>query len=95
MNNTLKNLGLCARAKKLVYGEELVLESVRNGKCFLIFIASDSGAVAFKNVHDKAKYYNVDVIDTFNTSELSMALGQDNRKVIGVKDEGFAKILKK
>lgn len=95
MNNTLQTLGLCARAKKLVYGEELVLESVRNGKCFLIFIASDSGAVAFKNVHDKANFYKVDVIDTFNTSELNMALGQENRKVIGVKDEGFAKILKK
>lgn len=94
-DNTLKTLGICARAKKLIYGEELVLESVRNGKCFLIFLASDTGAVAFKNVHDKANFYKVDVIDTYDTSELSMALGQENRKVIGVKDEGFAKILKK
>ncbi len=95
MENRLKTLGLCARAKKLVYGEELVLENVRNGKCHLIFIASDIGAVANKNVHDKAAFYNVDIIDSFCSEELSIALGVENRKVIGVLDEGFAKILKK
>ncbi len=95
MDNRLKTLGLAARAKKLVYGEELVLENVRKNKCFLIFQAKDCGAVSFKNVHDKAKYYNVDIIDTFTSEELSNALGLENRKVIGVLDEGFSKNLKK
>ena len=94
-NNTLKTLGLCARAGKLVYGEELVIERVRKGKCFLVFLASDTGAVAFKNVHDKAISYNVDVIDSYTTFELNSYLSKGNCKVIGVLDEGFAKILKK
>lgn len=95
MENKLKTLGLCARARKLVYGEELVLENVRKGKCYLIFVASDIGAVANKNVHDKAAFYNVDIIDSYRSEELSMALGVESRKVIGVLDEGLAKILKK
>ena len=48
-----------------------------------------------KNVHDKAAFYNVDIIDSYRSEELSMALGVESRKVIGVLDEGLAKILKK
>ncbi len=95
MDNRLKTLGLAARAKKVVYGEELVLENVRKNRCYLILQARDCGSVSFKNVHDKAKYYNVDIIDTFTSEELSNAVGLENKKVIGILDEGFSKNLKK
>lgn len=95
MNNKVNILGLCARARKIVTGEELVLAAIRSNKAKLVFIASDAGEVAKKNVKDKSAYYKVDVDDTLTTVELSQAIGMNNRKVVAILDEGFAKILKK
>lgn len=93
--NDLNNIGLCARANGVVLGQELVLEGIRKGSVFLVFIASDAGANAKKCVSDKANYYGVPYRMDYTTLELSRALGKDNRKVIGITNKGFAKILQK
>ncbi|MGM9971780.1 MAG: ribosomal L7Ae/L30e/S12e/Gadd45 family protein [Anaeroplasmataceae bacterium] len=95
MNKKLNDIGLCARARGIILGEELVLEAVRKGKVYLIFLANDAGQVAQKCITDKAKYYNVPVDNSFSTIELSNAIGKENRKVIGITNKGFAKILQK
>ena len=60
-----------------------------------IFLASDASANTKKMITDKAKFYNVTVDDTYSSYELSSAIGQDNRMVIGITSAGFLKILKK
>ncbi len=95
MNKKLNNIGLCAKAKGIVLGEQLVLEGIRKGRIFLVFLASDAGKVAQKCITDKAKYYNVPVDSSFTSLELSSAIGKENRKVIGITNKGFANILQK
>ena len=95
MNNKLNVLGLCARARKIVTGEELALAAIRSGKAHLVFVASDAGANVKKTIRDKSTYYGVDYDDTIPCAELSQASGMNNRKVVAILDEGFAKILKK
>lgn len=95
MNKKLNTIGLCNRASGIVLGEEIVLELVRKGKVYLIFLANDAGQVVQKNINDKAKFYNVPVDTSFSTEELSNAIGKENRKVIGITNKGFAKILQK
>lgn len=95
MNKDLLNIGLAHRAKKVLFGENLVLEGIRARNVYLVFIASDAGEVCRKNVSDKANYYGVPYRMDFNTEELSSAVGKENRKVIGITDKGFAKILEK
>lgn len=95
MNKILNNIGLCAKAKGIILGEELVLEGIRKGKVCLVFLASDAGKVVQKCITDKCAYYNVGVNSDFTTLELSDAIGKENRKVIGITNRGFLKILQK
>jgi ribosomal protein L7Ae-like RNA K-turn-binding protein len=43
---------------------------------------------------DKSKFYGVDVVQSFSSDELSNAIGKSNRKVIAIKDKGFADKMK-
>src|SRR5699024_12516817 len=59
----------------------------------LVIMAQDCSARTKKDLHNKASYYNVPVIDTISSKELKTAIGKD-RKVMGITDFGFAKRLK-
>lgn len=87
----LSILGLCQRARQLVSGEEMSLDLIKKNKAKLVILASDAGINTTKRVSDKAKTYNTQVIDAFTSDELNKAIGKINRKVITIKDYGFAK----
>ncbi len=95
MNKTLQNLGICARAKKLITGEDFVLEAVRNNTTKLVFIASDASENTTKKITDKCNTYKVAVNNNYTTLELSNAIGKNNRKIIAIMDNGFTKLLEK
>lgn len=91
MNKTkiLNLLGLCARARMITLGEDVVLGSLKHATHKLIFLASDAGNNIKKKVSDKALSFNATLIDTFTTDELSKAIGKENRKLILITDKGF------
>lgn len=95
MNNILNNLGICCRARGLISGEEFVIDGIRNGNVCLVFLASDASDNTRKRVNDKASFYHVDVVEDFDSAKLSQAIGKNNRKVIGITDRNFVKLLKK
>ncbi len=97
MDKILNNLGLCMRAGQLVVGENLVIDGIRKGEICYVFLANDCGQNTNKQVRDKAKFYNVEICDSYNSLELSNAVGKNNKKVLGVKKSGsnFLKILRK
>lgn len=84
----LNLLGLAMRARKVILGEEFVLKAMRNPKA-MVFLATDSGSNISKKVLDKSEFYGTKVIHTFTSTELSKAIGKDNRKVILLEDKGF------
>ena len=94
-NKILNNLGLCQRAGFVISGEEMVEEYVRQGKVYYIFLANDASNNTKKRVLDKAKYYNVEVDNSYSSLEISTAIGKSGRMVVGVTNSGFVKILKK
>lgn len=49
----LQLLGLAARARKTISGEELVVKEIRSGKAKLVFLASDASANTSKKIQDK------------------------------------------
>ena len=83
-------LGLAQRAGKLISGEELVIKAVQSGQARLVFLANDAAANLSKRITDKSNYYEIPVSTLFTEIELSHAIGQ-NRKVIALVDDGFAK----
>ncbi len=85
----LNLLGLAYRARKIVLGEEFVLNALSKNEYNLVFLASDAGENIKNKIIKKTNYYDVKLIDLLTTFELSNAIGKDNRKVILVSDKGF------
>ncbi len=90
----LNFLGLCQKAKKIVSGESFSLEQIKAKQAKLVFLASDAGVNTTKRIKDKSLFYEVEVIDSFSTEELSKAIGKNNRKVVTVIDKKFADKMK-
>ncbi len=95
MDRILNNLGLCNRAGGLITGEEAVVDGIRHGKVFYVFLANDASQNAQKMILDKSKFYNVEVCLDYTSYEISNAIGKSGRMVIGITNTNFKKILKK
>ena len=95
MDKILSNLGLCARARGLVDGTDIVVEEMANGKIKLIFLANNASDNTKKKIRDKAAFYKVEVVESYSSEELSHSIGKTNRMVIGIINQSFLKILKK
>lgn len=91
----LKSLGIGCRARLLISGEEFVIEEIRKNHVFLVFLANDASDNSKKKILDKAKYYNVEVIQDYSSEQLSNAIGKENRMVIGITSHKFASSLLK
>lgn len=89
----LNLLGLAQRARKLTLGEEFVLKGLTKEHS-LVFLASDAGENIKNKILKKTDYYSVFLIDSFDSNELSKAIGKENRRVILVSDKGFTKKFK-
>ena len=85
-------MGIAVRARKIITGTELTINGIRDHKVKLVIMADECSPRTKKDLHNKATYYNVPVVDTIGSDELKMAIGRD-RKVIGITDRGFAKRL--
>ena len=92
MNNQriLNMLGLATRARKIILGEEFVLNAMKRPDT-LVFIATDAGANITKKINNRAVTYHTQVINHFTSDELSHAIGKNNRKVLLLEDKGFIK----
>ncbi len=86
-------LGLAARARKLVTGEELVIKSIRKKEVHLVIVANDASDPTKKKLQDKCQHYGVTLKFAAERGELGAAIGKYERVVVGVTDEGFAQKL--
>ena len=94
MHKVLQLLGLAYKAKKVISGEDFCVEAIRKGEAKYLFLASDAGVNTTKKITDKANFYKVVVDNRFTSSELSSAIGKNNRMVVAITDSGFAKKIK-
>ena len=95
MDKILSNLGLCARARGLVDGTDIVCSLMANNRIYLVFLANEASENTKKKIRNKANYYNVEVQESYSSEELSSAIGKVVRMVVGISNESFLKILKK
>lgn len=93
MNNYLNTIGLACRARKVVTGETLITK-IRSQEVDFVIIATDASDNTKKKITDKCTSYNIDYVIASTISELSKAIGKNNRVAIGIQDRGFAKNLK-
>ena len=87
----LQMLGLAARARKIISGEELVVNEIRHGNAKLVLLASDASANTSKKLTDKCTYYNVELHVFGDRYDLGHATGKEARVALAITDNGFAK----
>lgn len=98
MNNedkTLSFIGLAARSRNMITGEELTVKGIQRGQIFFVIITEDASENTKKKVTDKCKFYNIPFVTKFNRYDLGHAVGKEARVVVGITDEGFSKKLEK
>ncbi|CAM2831018.1 L7Ae/L30e/S12e/Gadd45 family ribosomal protein [Fructilactobacillus fructivorans] len=92
-NKVLNLLGIARRAGKIISGEGIVLNAIKNRKVNYLFIASDCGASTKKKFLDKSKFYEVPVNTGMLKDDLSEAIGM-KRSIVAIEDKGFSKKFK-
>ncbi len=89
------SLGLAYRARKLVVGTDITLSHMYKKKVTLVILATDASDATKKKIYDKAKTYQIQVVEAISSHELSDAIGKYGIKVAGVTDQGFSRMLLK
>ena len=99
---TLRALGLCAKAGKLITGTPLICEALkakkgRPGGVLLVLAASDNAENTEKRLSDRCAYYGVRLVCTeFTGIELSRALGKSSRvAAVAVTEENLCHLVEK
>ncbi len=87
-------LGLANRARKLVSGEELVLNEIQKKTAKLVILSEDASEATKKKFQNKCLFYDIKLVTVGDRATLGHAIGKERRVVIAVLDEGFsAKLL--
>lgn len=86
-------LGLAARARKVVTGEEQVIKEVRGQKAKLVILSQDASKNTRKKMQDKCKSFNVELHEFATRDLLGHAIGREARVSVAIMDSGFAKKL--
>lgn len=95
-DKVLGMIGLAQRAGKVVSGEYMTEEAIRNGSAKLVVIASDVSENTRKKFSDKCTYYGVPLREHSDKESLGHGIGKQFRASLAVTDEGMAQaILKK
>ena len=84
-------LGLARRAGKLSFGTESCIQEIEKNKIKLIIIAINAAErtkMNFKNICNNKK---IPIFAILNIDEISKAIGQSNKAVVGIKDINFSK----
>ncbi len=89
----LSLLGLAQRAGKIITGEERVLAAVRSGEARLVILASDAAKNTRKKLTDKCLSFGVQLIEFGTRTQLGHALGKQERVVVSINDDGFARLV--
>jgi ribosomal protein L7Ae-like RNA K-turn-binding protein len=91
MDKFFQQLGLAARARLCVTGEDTIISYIRNNKVKLVIVATDASINTKKLYQNKCQFYNVKYLEYGDINALSQALGKVNRVAVGVCDAGFTK----
>ncbi len=93
---TLRALGLCARARKLIYGTPMVCEALKSkNKPRLVLCAKDNSENTAKRLHDRCAFYGVPVeVLQSDGATLAAALGKSGvLAAVAVSDENMCRLV--
>ena len=94
-NKVLSMLGLSMKAGKVKSGAFAATDAIKSGKAWRVIIATDASDNTKKEFSDMCTFYEVPFSEYSTKEDLGRAIGKEERSVLAVCDEGFAKALEK
>ncbi len=96
-DKTLLALGLCAKARKLIFGTPMICEAMRGkGKPVLVVSASDNSPNTAKKLADKCAHYGTELLMLdANGEQLASAVGKKGKiAAVAVTDENLSRLVR-
>lgn len=83
-------LGLCMKAGKIAYGSDMCEEKIKYGKVSMLIVAEDASENTKSKFENLCKNKTI-FVEFGSIDELSIAIGKENKAVVGILDVNFAK----
>lgn len=83
-------IGLCTKAGKITFGTQACLEAIERRKVKLLIVAEDAADRTKQNFTYKCEECNITIRIFGNIEELSKAIGQNNKAIIGIKEKNLS-----
>ena len=90
----LSTIGICAKARKLIYGIPLLCEAMKSGgksTPILVLVANDISENSRKRITDRCKFYSVEyIILPIGAEEFGMTVGKKTALgAVGITDNNL------
>lgn len=96
MQNKISSyLSLAMKAGKIASGEFMTENAIKDGKAFLVIVATDSSDNTKKKFNDMCVYRDIPYIEFDEKDNLGHCIGKEFRACLAVLDSGFAKSVQK
>ena len=83
-------LGLARRAGKISFGTEACMQDIQKNKIKVLIIATDAAERTKMSFHKICNSKKIPIFEILNIDEISNAIGQSNKAVIGIRDVNFS-----
>lgn len=94
-NKILGLIGLCRKSGNLVFGTDSCIDMIQRKKVKLVIITQDAAERTKKNFQILCELNLVPFYIFGTKDEISKAIGQENKVVIGIKNKSFAEEIAK
>ncbi len=86
----LSLLGLAQKAGKLVSGEFMTENAIKDGSARIVIVAEDASDNTKKKFSNSAAYYEIPIAIYGDKESVGHAIGKEFRASLAVTDDGFA-----
>lgn len=83
-------IGLCSRARKIVFGTDACVEQIIKNSIKLVVVAKDASERTIRKIKEICEENKIPFYNILSIQEISKAIGKENKAVIGVKDKNIA-----
>ncbi len=84
-------LGFASKSGNIITGNDFVHQSLGKKSVYLVLLGSDASKSNLEKIEKKCFRLNIPIASPLTTDEMSRAVGKNNRTVIGIVDEQFAR----
>lgn len=88
-------IGLSARARKVSFGADSVVQQIKKRKVKLMIVAEDSSERTKDKFKKLSEEYNIPIIIAGEIETLSKAIGKSNKAILGIEDINLSNEIQK